>query len=529
MIISHTDTWAALKTHQQSLASIHLKDLFTEDKQRFKHFSLEACDLLLDYSKNHLTPETLTLLCHLAKKANMLEWIARMFNGEKVNNTEQRAALHVALRHRSHHPIRVDGKDVMPTVHAELAKMRQFSHVVREGEWQGYTGKTIKHIVNIGIGGSDLGPAMVTKALKAYHHPRLCSYFVSNVDGTHLGEVLDQINPETTLFIIASKTFTTQETLLNAQSARRWLIDKLGDEDAIAKHFVAVSTAKQKVIEFGINPDNMFEFWDWVGGRYSSWSSIGLSIAVMIGMDQFEQFLEGAYELDQHFQTAPLEQNMPVLMGLIGVWYSSFFKAQTQAILPYDYALTLFPDFLQQLVMESVGKRVTRDGETVDYPTCPIIWGAPGNNGQHAFYQLLHQGTHLIPTDFIIAIESQYDLSGHQEAVLSNALAQTHTLMMGKTQNVPPHRVFPGNQPSNTLMYQKLSPKILGKLMALYEHKVFVQSVCWGLNPFDQWGVELGKQVASTLLPALHTTNMDKQYDSSTDSLLQYIKAHRPI
>ena len=526
MIISHSAAWAALKTHQHDLANVHLRDLFALDSQRFEHFSVETSGILLDFSKNRLTSNTLTLLFNLAREAKIHDWIARMFTGEKVNNTEHRAALHVALRNRSNRPIMVDGKDVMPSINAELAKMRHFSELVRAGEWRGYTGKPIKYIVNIGIGGSDLGPAMVTKALKAYQHPRLQSYFVSNVDATHLGEILDQLDPETTLFIIASKTFTTQETLLNAQSARRWLINQLADEKAVAKHFVAVSTARQKVSEFGIDPANMFEFWEWVGGRYSSWSTIGLSIAVMIGMDHFEELLGGAYELDQHFETAPLEQNLPVLMGLIGLWYSSFFHAKTQAILPYDYSLTLFPDFLQQLVMESLGKCVTRDGETVDYPTCPIIWGAAGNNGQHAFYQLLHQGTHLVPTDFIIAIESQYDLPGHQEAVLSNALAQTHALMIGRTQDVPAHRVFPGNQPSNTLIYKKLTPKILGILMALYEHKVFVQSVCWGINPFDQWGVELGKQVASTLLPVFQTKNIDEKHDSSTDGLIKYIKTH---
>jgi glucose-6-phosphate isomerase len=421
--------------------------------------------------------------------------------------------------------------------------MRQFSENVRDEVWRGYTGKPIEYIVNIGIGGSDLGPAMVTRALKRYHHPRLRSYFVSNVDGTHLAETLLDINPETTLFIVASKTFTTQETLLNAYSARRWLIEKLGDEKAVAKHFVAVSTATQKVTEFGIDPSNMFAFWDWVGGRYSLWSAIGLPIAVMIGMDNFETLLTGAHELDQHFENAPYAQNLPVLMGLIGVWYTSFCGASSQAILPYDYALELLPAHLQQLIMESLGKYVTHTGESVDYSTSPILWGAPGNNGQHAFYQLLHQGTHLIPTDFLIAIESQYDLPGHQNALLSNALAQTLALMQGRTfeetrqalfsnatkedlQQLP-HRVFQGNQPSNTLIYPKLTPNILGKLIALYEHQVFVQGLCWNINPFDQWGVELGKQMANTLLPALETEQPTQIHDPSTKGLLNYIKAYR--
>lgn len=559
-LINHSVAWATLKTHQQYLAQVHLRDLFALDSQRFERFSVNACGLLLDYSKNRLTSDTITMLQQLATEANLQDWITRMFQGEKINNTEQRAALHVALRNRSNRPILVDGEDVMPKVNVVLAKMRQFSDSVREEKWRGYTGKPIESIVNIGIGGSDLGPAMVTRALKAYHHSRLQAYFVSNVDDAHLGEILAELDPETTLFIIASKTFTTQETIQNARSARQWLVNHFSDEKAVAKHFVAVSTATQKVTEFGIDPENMFEFWDWVGGRYSLWSAIGLPIAVMIGMDNFEQLLAGAHELDQHFETAPYSQNLPVLMGLIDIWYTNFFGATTQAILPYDYTLELFPAYLQQLVMESLGKGVTREGNKVDYPTCPIIWGAPGNNGQHAFYQLLHQGTQLVPADFIIAIDSQYDLDGHQDAVLSNALAQSHALMMGRnpeetrmalkipppslanspdsvqgeferlTQQLP-HRVFDGNQPSNTLVYQKLTPSVLGKLIALYEHKVFVQSVCWGINPFDQWGVELGKQVANTLLPTLKgeplETATPKKHDSSTEGLLDYIKAYR--
>ena len=537
-LISQNAAWSALQVHQQSLAKIHLRDLFAQDKQRFEHFSFEFNGLLFDYSKNHLTNETVTKLLDLATATKLADWIARMFKGEKLNNTEQRAALHIALRNRSNHPIFVDGQDVMPAINAVLAKMRKFSDLVQEGKWRGYTGKPIKAIVNIGIGGSDLGPAMVTKALTAYHHPRLQSYFVSNVDSTHLGTILAVLDPETTLFTIASKNFTTQETLLNANSARQWLIDKLGNAQAVAKHFVAVSTAKDKVTEFGIDPNNMFEFWDWVGGRYSLWSAIGLPIALMIGMDRFEQLLNGAHELDKHFATAPFSKNMPVLMGLIGVWYSSFFKASSHAVLPYDYALELLPAYLQQLLMESLGKCVTREGNKVDYSTCPIIWGAPGNNGQHAFYQLLHQGTHLVPADFILAIESQYGLPEHQDAVLSNALAQTYALMNGRTAEETrqtlqinaeteqlSHRVFAGNQPTNTLLYQKLTPYTLGMLIALYEHKTFVQGVCWDINPFDQWGVELGKQVASTLLPALQNANVEHTVfkEPATAGLLNYI------
>ncbi|MCK5720119.1 MAG: glucose-6-phosphate isomerase [Thiomargarita sp.] len=547
-IVSHTHIWTTLQNHQKYLASVHLRDLFALDSQRFENFSLEACGLLLDYSKNHLTTNTLSLLQELAIKTKLKNWIHQEFSGETINNTEQRAALHTALRNRSNQAILVDGKDVMPAINAVLEKIRPFVDSVHSGNWQGYTGKKIESIVNIGIGGSDLGPSMVARALKAYHHPRLKSYFVSNVDAIHLGEILQDLDPETTLFIIASKTFTTQETLLNANSARKWLVEKLGDDKAVAKHFVAVSTATKKVIQFGIDPSHMFEFWDWVGGRYSLWSAIGLPIAVMVGMDNFEKLLEGAHEMDQHFKTAPLLENMPVLMGLIDVWYNNFFGSTTQVVLPYDYSLSLFPAHLQQLVMESLGKRVTREGQQIDYSTCPIIWGAPGNNGQHAFYQLLHQGTRLIPADFLIAIESQYDFPGHQDAVLSNALAQSHALMMGRNteetrkaltdagldiqllEQQLPHRVFKGNQPSNTLVYQKLTPEILGKLIALYEHKVFVQSVCWGINPFDQWGVELGKQVASDLLPTLQNTQTSvttKVHDASTEGLLRYIKNKR--
>ncbi len=544
-LISQSTAWAALTQHQQQLAHTKIRDLFSQDKQRFERFSVTAAGLFLDYSKNRLTTETLNLLQQLAEEAKLKEWIIHLFRGDKVNNTEQRAALHTALRNRANTPILVDGQDVMPQINQVFQRLQVFTEAVRNQQWRGHTGKSINTIVNIGIGGSDLGPAMVIRALKRYQSPNLTNYFVSNVDSTHLSQILAQINPETTLFIVASKTFTTQETLLNARSARRWLIEQLGSEQAVAQHFVAVSTATQKVVDFGIDPANMFEFWDWVGGRYSLWSAIGLPIMLAIGKEHFEELLSGAYELDQHFQTASFSHNLPVLLGLIEIWYVNFFNASTQAILPYDFSLELFPAYLQQLCMESLGKRVTREGQPVDYATGPIVWGAPGNNGQHAFYQLLHQGSHLVPADILIALHSQYPLSGHQEAVLSNALAQAHTLMQGRnaveTESVlrdlggqgeslkqsVAHRTFPGNQPSNIILYSTLSPKTLGALIALYEHKVFVESVCWGLNPFDQWGVELGKQVANSLLPVLSGENRDIAHDPSTDGLIRYIQQHR--
>lgn len=535
--ITQSISWKKLQAHYENIQSIHLRELFAQDNQRFEKFSLESCGLLLDYSKNRLTSETLHLLTEFATEVKLQEWINRMFQGEIINDSEKRAALHIALRNQSNTPILVNGSDVMPDVNAVLSKIQTFVNKIHEGQWLGYTGKAIDTIVNIGIGGSDLGPLMVTQALNNYHHPCLSAFFVSNVDSAQLAKILKVVNPETTLFIVASKTFTTQETMLNANSARTWLINKLGDKKAIAKHFVAVSTAEKQVIEFGIDPVNMFAFWDWVGGRYSLWSAIGLAIAVMIGMDNFNRLLAGAHALDNHFKTAPFDKNLPVIMGLIGVWYTNFFAAKTHAVLPYDFSLEYFPNYLQQLVMESLGKQVTRANNAVDYATCPITWGALGNNGQHAFYQLLHQGTQLVPADFIIAIDSQYALPQHQEAVLSNALAQTLALMQGRNaeetqragvdETILPHRVFPGNQPTNTLVYQKLTPEILGSLIALYEHKTFVQSVCWQINPFDQWGVELGKQVANTLLPELTGQYAGGRYDASTDGLLTYIKKRR--
>lgn len=534
--LTQTPAWIALQNHQKIIGDVHLRELFEHDAQRFTDFSRETCGLFVDFSKNRLSRDTLKYLFDFADQMQLGEWIAKMYRGELINHTEQRAALHIALRNRSNTAILVNGENVMPKVNAVLAQMRTFSEQVRDGRWLGHTGKPIDTIVNIGIGGSDLGPAMVCQALRRYHHPRLQAHFISNVDGTALANLLPDLNPETTLFIVASKTFSTQETMLNAHSARRWLIEQLGDEQAVAKHFVALSTHAEKVEAFGIHLDNMFEFWDWVGGRYSLWSAIGLSIVLMLGMDEFENLLAGAHAMDQHFHHTPWTDNVPVILGLIGVWYSNFLHAHDHVILPYDWALERLPAYLQQLVMESLGKHVDRAGNPVDYATCPTTWGAAGNNGQHSFYQLLHQGTHLLPADFIVAVQPQQDL-GHQNACLSNALAQTHVLMMGRTAeetaatgmeaHLVAHRTFVGNQPTNTILYQRLTPTILGSLIALYEHKTFVQSVCWDINPFDQWGVELGKQVANELLPELENGALHSKHDASTNGLLAKIQAWR--
>lgn len=542
--ITQTEIWQKLIQHQKYMATQQLTDLFAQDKQRFHTYSLEleSVGLMLDYSRNHINAETLQLLSQFAEQSQLQTWIADLFRGEKINHTENRAALHTALRNRSDQAVYVDGENIMPKINMVLNRIQQFAESVRNGSWRGHSGKAIETIVNIGIGGSDLGPAMVVRALKPYHHERLRSYFVSNVDATHLSEILPKLDPETVLFIVASKTFTTQETMLNARSARSWFLDKVGQDhpEAIASHFVAISTDRNRVVEFGINPDNMFEFWDWVGGRYSLWSAIGLSIVLMIGMDNFKKLLSGAHEMDVHFQTAPFTHNMPVLLALLGIWYNNFFNAHTQVILPYDFALELLPAYLQQLIMESLGKSMTRDGDHVDYATCPIVWGAPGNNGQHAFYQLLHQGTHIVPADFIVAIENDYQKDEHELATLSNVLAQIDALMHGRDGQATqallqaekvspetmaiqlPHRTFPGNRPSNVLVYQRLTPQILGALLALYEHKTFVQGVCWHINPFDQWGVELGKQVADDLL--LELKDITHHSDAAISDLLKYVK-----
>jgi len=537
--------WAGLEAHQRRLRDVHMRELFDGDPGRCERFSLEACGLFLDYSKHRATDETLERLRSLAREAELEAWIERLFRGDAVNNTEGRAALHPALRYRGASPFPSAERDVMPEVRDVLARIHAFVETVRGGAWRGYDGRPIRDVVNIGIGGSDLGPAMATRALARYHAEGLRAHFVSNLDATQLHEVLSRVDPGTTLFVIASKTFTTQETLTNARSARHWLVSRAGQESAVARHFVAVSTSRERVVDFGIDPANMFGFWDWVGGRYSLWSAIGLPIALMVGMEGFEALLGGAYAMDVHFREAPLERNMPVIAGLLGVWYRNFFEAPTRAVLPYDYALRDFPAYLQQLEMESNGKRVTRAGEAVDYATGPIVWGALGNNGQHAFYQLMHQGTALIPSDFIVPAYTQQPLPGHDEAVLANALAQAEALMRGRSaeearealracglggaalEAALPHRVLPGNQPSSTLLYERLTPHVLGALVALYEHRVFVQSVCWGINPFDQWGVELGKELARVIQPALEGERDSAARDASTRGLIERLRAVR--
>lgn len=540
--LTNLPAWQSLQQHFDAVEKLQLRTLFANDPDRCRRFSFYLGDTLFDFSKHRITNTTFELLIDLAHQCDLTKKIEAMFRGEIINTTEDRAVLHTALRNRSNLPVLVDGKDVMPGVNAVLAQMRTFSDQVREEQWHGATGKTICDIVNIGIGGSDLGPLMVTEALKPYRHQRLKVHFVSNVDATHLCETLRGLDPETTLFLIASKTFTTQETMTNAHSARRWLVDQLHDDRAVAKHFVAISTNHDKVCEFGIDPANMFAFWDWVGGRYSLWSAIGLSIVLLIGMDHFEEFLEGAHLADEHFRTTPFEQNIPVLMGLIGIWYNNFFGADSLAILPYDQSLHRFAAYLQQADMESNGKSVTQSGESVDYSTGPIIWGEPGTNGQHAFYQLIHQGTKLIPADFIAAVKSYNPLGDHQQILLSNFIAQPEALMRGKTpaearqeltaeglneeeiQRLLPHKIFVGNRPSTAILMQQLTPRTLGSLIATYEHKIFTQGAIWNLNPFDQWGVELGKQLAKSILQDLTTAEPTTSHDSSTNALINACK-----
>ncbi|MBI5163009.1 MAG: glucose-6-phosphate isomerase [Magnetospirillum sp.] len=536
--------WSALAAHAVQVEPLHLRDLFAADPGRFPTLTLRLGDLLLDYAKNRVTAETMRLLGDLARQAGVEAMRDAMFAGGAVNLTEHRAVLHVALRNRSNRPIPLGGRDVMPEINAVLAQMKAFTAQVRSGAWTGATGKSIATVVNIGIGGSDLGPVMVTEALKPYAKDGPAVRFVSNVDGSHIAETLALCDPETTLFIIASKTFTTQETIANATTARDWLVGRLGAA-AVARHFVALSTNETAVTAFGIDPANMFAFWDWVGGRYSLWSAIGLSIAVAIGFEGFEELLSGAHAMDEHFRTAPLDANMPVLLALLGLWYNNFLGAQATAVLPYDQYLHRLPAYLQQLDMESNGKGVARDGTPVAWQTGPIVFGEPGTNGQHAFYQLIHQGTKLIPCDFLFAAESHNPLGEHQAMLLSNALAQPEALMRGKTaaevraelaaagmaadeiERQVPHRVFPGNRPTNTLLYRRLDPHTLGMLIALYEHKVFVQGVLWDVNSFDQWGVELGKQLAKKILPELSGPAAPGAHDSSTAGLIAAIRAMR--
>ena len=540
---TQTAAYRKLKTHHKSLAKKHLKELFAEDENRYKKFSLRFADMVVDYSKNLINGRTKSYLMELARECDLQDAIEQMFTGQKINATENRAVLHTALRNRSNEPVLFENQDVMPDINAVLDKMKTFSDKVRSGSWKGNTGKAITDIVNIGIGGSDLGPVMVTEALKAYAKNDLKVHFVSNVDGTHIAEALKNLNSETTLFLIASKTFTTQETMANAHSARAWYLMNGGTQAGIKKHFVAISTNKTEVEKFGIDPENMFGFWDWVGGRYSLWSAIGLSIACYIGFSNFEQLLAGAHDMDKHFRTTPFEKNIPVVLGLLGIWYNNFHGAQSHAILPYDQYMHRFAAYFQQGDMESNGKSTTRDGQEVDYQTGTVIWGEPGTNGQHAFYQLIHQGTKLIPADFIAPAQSHNAIGDHHKILLANFFAQTEALMNGKTrqeveaemvgksaeeiEKMAPFKVFSGNRPTNTILLKKITPKALGSLIAMYEHKVFVQGVIWNIFSFDQWGVELGKQLANKIYPELQNDWPISAHDASTNGLINQYKRWR--
>lgn len=540
-----TSTWKALTKHYRESKNNKISDLFKSDPERFRKFSLRFEDILVDYSKNIITNETLRLLTDLAREVALDDAICEYFSGEKINETENRAVLHTALRNRSGQPVYVDGTDVMPEINTVLGKMKQFAEKVISGAWKGYTQKPVTDIINIGIGGSDLGPVMVNEALKPYRKPHINTHFVSNIDATHITETLNKVSPETTLFMIASKTFTTQETMTNAHTARDWFLATAREEEYIGKHFIAISTNKKEVMRFGIDPDNMFVFWDWVGGRFSLWSAIGLSIACSLGYDTFEKLLEGAYAMDLHFRNSPFEKNIPITLALIGIWYNNFFKAETEAILPYDQYMHRFPAYFQQGNMESNGKSTDRNGNKVNYQTGPVIWGEPGTNGQHAFYQLIHHGTKMIPCDFLAPALSHNPAGDHHQKLLSNFFAQTEALMNGKTedevinelreggmpddalQKLKPFKVFDGNKPTNSILFQKLTPYTLGSLIAMYEHKIFVQGVIWNIFSFDQWGVELGKQLAKKILPELEGPEDVSLYDSSTNGLINTYKALR--
>jgi len=543
--LTDSPAWKSLSDHAKKMSSTHLRDLFKQDAHRFKSFSVSFEDILLDYSKNRVTDETLKLLFTVARDAGVEKLRDRMFAGDKINITEDRAVLHIALRNRSNRPIMVDGKDVMPEVNAVLKHIKAFTDELRSGKWTGYTGKAITDVVNIGIGGSDLGPVMVCEALKPYSKRDLNLHFVSNIDGTHMAETLRKLNPESSLFIVASKTFTTQETITNATTAKDWFLKTAKDQKHVAKHFVALSTNEKEVTKFGIDKANMFGFWDWVGGRYSLWSAIGLPIACSIGYDNFEALLAGGHEMDEHFRTTPLEKNLPAILAMIGIWHNNFFNAQTLAILPYDQYMHRFAAYFQQGDMESNGKSVRRDGKPCDYSTGPIVWGEPGTNGQHAFYQLIHQGTKLVPCDFIAPVNTQNPVGEHHKILLSNFFAQTEALAMGKDEaavrkeltaagmsgkaleDLVPHKIFAGNRPTNSIMFDKLDPRTLGRLIAMYEHKIHVQGAVWNINSYDQWGVELGKQLAKAILPELSDDKPVAAHDSSTNGLINYYKQRR--
>ncbi len=538
----NTKSWKKLADHYEVMKNIHMKHLFADDPERFKKFSIRLHDILVDYSKNRISGKTLMLLIELAREIGLKKAIDEMFSGAMINETENRAVLHIALRNRKNSPILFQGKDVMPEVNAVLEKIKTFSDRVISGEWKGFTQKKVTDIVNIGIGGSDLGPLMVTECLKSFSKGNPSVHFVSNVDGTDITETLGRLDPETTLFMIASKTFTTQETMTNAFTARDWFLRYAKDQVHIAKHFVAISTNPKEVHAFGIDKDNTFEFWDWVGGRYSLWSAIGLSIACYIGYENFSELLEGAFEMDRHFHEVPFEENIPVILALLGIWYNNFFGAQTEVILPYDQYMHRFPAYFQQANMESNGKSVDKDGRRIDYQTGPIIWGEPGTNGQHAFFQLIHQGTKLIPADFLAPALSHNPIGDHHKILLSNFFAQTEALLNGKTetevvneleregknneeiQKILPHKIFKGNRPTNSILFRKLTPWVLGSLIAMYEHKIFVQGVIWNIFSFDQWGVELGKQLAKKILPELKDDRPVVSHDSSTNGLINTFK-----
>ncbi len=543
LTLTDLPAYKALENHYKLINQLNMRHLFETDEKRGQKFSIKCEKILLDYSKNRIVDETIPLLCNLARAVGVEDWRHRMFSGEKINNTENRAVLHTALRNKTDNPVFVDGVDVMPQIHSTLDKIRVFTDKVRKGTWKGYSKQKITDIVNIGIGGSDLGPKMAYHALKPYHHKRLTVHYVSNVDGAHIDNVLEDLKQETTLFIIASKTFTTHETITNALMARKWFLQCESCENDISKHFVAVSTNIEAVTEFGINAENIFEFWDWVGGRYSLWSAIGLSIVLAVGMDRYEEFLDGAYAMDQHFKEEPLEENMPVILALLGVWYNNFFGSETHGILPYDDYLRTLPFYLQQADMESNGKSVDRNGVKVNYSTGPIIFGTSGINGQHAFYQAIHQGTQMIPSDFIVSILTHSTHQDEHDIMMANALAQTEALMKGRTldetytdfvdskaeiedvEDRIHHMVFEGNNPTNTLLLDKLTPHSLGMLITLYEHKIFVQGIIWNLNSFDQWGVELGKKLAKNILADIKNAGKITSHDNSTNALINYYKS----
>jgi len=532
--------WKALQRHFEVIKDMHMRDMFEQDADRFYKFSSRMDDILLDFSKNRINDESFRLLCDLARETDVEGWRDRMFSGEPINISEFRPVLHTALRNRSNDPVYVDGENVMPRVNRVLAQMRYFTERVRGGHLRGYSGQLIKDVINIGIGGSDLGPHVVCDSMKPFAQRGMNVHFVSNVDPTHLTEILKFVEPESTLFIISSKTFTTQETMLNANSARDWFVSLTNDDQAVSRHFVAVTTNKRAAADFGILEENMFEFWDWVGGRYSLWSAIGLPIALYLGMDRFEEMLEGAHAMDMHFRQTPLEKNIPVVLALLGIWYNNFFDAQSHAIMAYNQYLRRLPAYLQQLDMESNGKTISREGKRVDYLTGPIIWGETGSNCQHAFFQLLHQGTKPVPADFLIPAKTRNPLGKQHCVLLSNYLAQTRALMRGKTEaearaeleatgadesvirDVLPHKIFEGNKPSNSILFESLDPRTMGALLAMYEHKVFVQGIVWNINSFDQWGVEYGKQLASDILGTLSAKAHTDAYDSSTNNLLNY-------